>query len=257
MSLKGKKVVHVKFGKGTVLEQVDNKIQIDFSGDVRKFQYPNTFKKFMKFDNDETQDQMEKVIDEIEKKKAEQVAENRKLQAYNKIIKKINISNNGQIAFGFVENTLANVKETWSLTTGRYLSGASKGQPRIPKAANHNSACLLTVLPSGEEEKKRQIVGTFMVKEDFRGRSCLDGVIESHDCHRIMLDPKKEKMLFWDYFDAPKTQKKWGNVEIKYFENIRMKKILQAMNDIIKEDEKKEKLDDFYKYYCYLNNFTL
>ncbi|MDD4377876.1 MAG: hypothetical protein PHH48_07060, partial [Eubacteriales bacterium] len=126
MSLKGKKVVHVKFGKGTVLEQVDNKIQIDFSGDVRKFQYPNTFKKFMKFDNDETQDQMEKVIDEIEKKKAEQAAENRKLQAYNKIIKKINISNNGQIAFGFVENTLANVKETWSLTTGRYLSGASK-----------------------------------------------------------------------------------------------------------------------------------
>lgn len=102
---------------------------------------------------------------------------------------------NSQVAFGFVNNSREKVFSSWTLSTGIYLSGNLKGLPRVPQKIQLNSACLLTICPDGLAEKERKIIGVFMVRDDFDGKLCRDGIIHSHEEYWIKLE-SSERVIF-------------------------------------------------------------
>lgn len=76
MNLVGQKVSHKSFGTGVIIEVYDKYLGIDFSGCVRKIQYPDTFAKFMKAEDSVLQQEMLALID-----KKNEVAEEKRKQA--------------------------------------------------------------------------------------------------------------------------------------------------------------------------------
>lgn len=85
MNLIGQKVTHKAFGNGVIVDVYEEYLGIDFSGCIKKIQYPDTFAKFMTAEDSEVQDSMMAMIEEkiaiaeeakkkaeIEKQKAEE-----------------------------------------------------------------------------------------------------------------------------------------------------------------------------------------
>ena len=70
MNLVGKQVKHMKFGKGSIIEQQLNKVVVQFNEmDAQKaFQYPQGFEIFLKLQDNNLKEEM---LDVVEKKKAE------------------------------------------------------------------------------------------------------------------------------------------------------------------------------------------
>jgi len=115
-----------------------------------------------------------------------------------------------------------------------------------------NSACLLTECPKGVAEKRRRIIGAFMLQDNFESSACRDGIIQSHEKFRIQLNDK-ETLFYWDYFSDGAEISKWGNVELKYFSNMIMQKILFDMQNGLTDAERRKDAEEFYQYFCLVN----
>ena len=253
MNLIAKKVRHIKFGEGIVTDKRGDIIEIAFSGSNKKFHFPDAFYKFITCMDSEIQTGIETILNdtlEIERQKEER---ERMEQERIQRIQQLKVSANSQAAFGLIENSESEVLKTWSICTGKYISGNSKGKPRVPNRLRLNSACLLTELPDGMKEKERRIIGAFMVQDDFEGKKCEDGIINSHDVYRIFLNKTKEELLFWDYFESNTKNLKWGNTEMKYFSNACMQKVLDDMKKVVRDEERYKILEYFYEYFCKVN----
>ena len=79
MNLLGEKVKHIVFGIGTVTEQKNSYIYVEFPSKTCQFTYPSAFEKFLMAENTDLQTAIQNEIDEVkvaesEKKKAEEVA---------------------------------------------------------------------------------------------------------------------------------------------------------------------------------------
>lgn len=252
MQLIGEVVFHKKFGKGKILDKSDRKIIIHFPAGEKKFYFPDAFEKHLMLKSKRKQQQVERIVgDLVSERKASENAmmEEQKQQERIKSLKVMPFS---QAAFGFVTNSKEEVFTSWKLTTGTYLSGSLKGTPRIPKKMRLNSACLLTECPRELPEKERKIIGIFMVREDFEGNLCRDGIIRSHEKYRIKLE-ESEELFFWDYFPLDDRNSKWGNVEIRYFSNNTMQKILKDLQEKIIVPERRKLINEFYQYYLRVN----
>ena len=256
MNLVGEYVNHNKYGKGLVVVIDDNKIEVEFELGRKKFIYPDVFKSFMCIQDKSYKKYMDDILDEIDKEENIKLEREEKELLRLERIRTLRIGVNSQAVFGFVDNDFNQVLNSWSVSTGTYLSGASKGEPRVPQRLNINSACLLTQKPDGAPEKERIILGAFMVPDDFKGSLCKDGIINAHEDYRIILDTNQEPLLFWDYCSLGTKSKNWGKCEMKYFSNAEMESILKAMTEIIKDVDKREKALEFYKYFCDINKIT-
>jgi len=172
------------------------------------------------------------------------------------LFKSLVIKDNSQVAFGFVENEKQKVLDSWIAFSGTYRTGNNSGKPRGVSRMHLNSACLLTYCEKGESEDTRYIFGIFMVREDFVGSACEDGMIAAHPKYRILFDDKEAKQLqFWKYF-ADKSKNKnsgWGMVEIKYLPNSVMAKILYDILTIHRNTHSEKECQDFFNYYCSIN----
>lgn len=257
MNLIDKRVKHIKFGEGIITNKRDDIIEINFSGNNKKFHFPDAFSHFITFTDAKIQTGIQQMLNNILQKEKQEQKQEEIEQKRMQRIQNLKVSPNSQAAFAFIENSESEVLKTWSISTGKYISGNSKGQPRMPNRLKLNSACLLTELPEGMEEKERRIIGVFMVKDDFEGKKCEDGIIHSHEKYRIMLDKTKEELLFWNYFSSSAQKPKWGNTEMKYFATTCMQEILNDMKNVIKDEERCEILDDFYEYFCVVNKLEL
>ena len=252
MDLTGKSVNHFAFGKGVIKEVADNIICINFPGGDKKFLFPDAFEGFLTFEGKEEQKQIKTLLrrKELEEKKKE-----KQLHEAHEKLRRLNclkILPDSQGVFGLVSNKPEEVFSSWSVFCGRYLSGYSKGEPRIPSRLAPNSACLITHLPEGENEKDRKIIGVFMVKDDFFGSECTDGIINAHNEYRIRLNENKS-LNYWDYFNVGENPPQWGSVEIKYCSNRVVVKILSDIREDVKDTADFDKADAFLKYFCRLN----
>ena len=218
MQLVGQAISHTKFGKGVVSETTAGTITIIFQDAEKKFLFPDAFEHFLALRNKEEQNQINELITKLALKRAAQESTRHDEQEHNNRISNLKVTPTSQVAFGFIKNTREQVFSTWTVSTGSYLGGNSKGNPRIPKRMQFNSACLLTECPEGASEKERRIIGVFMVKDGFEGALCEDGIINSHEKYKIQLDDT-ESLPFWDYFSSDVAVPKWGNMEFKYFSN--------------------------------------
>ncbi len=159
------------------------------------------------------------------------------------MLENLKLSPQSQAVFHIDPEQHETVFSSWTVSTGCYLSGYSKGEPRIPDRLQPNSMCLLT---------ERRIVGAFMVEDDFIGTCCTDGVIQAHPAHRIQLPPERQP-LFWPYVVKEPEKQRWGKAAFKYMSNRTGEKILFDCKESALTADEKSRIERFYRYYCKLN----
>lgn len=252
MQLQGKAINHVKFGNGIIKELRDKYLIVDFVNEERKFLFPNVFAGFLSLTDKNAQLEIESMITDVITKERNEVEEGLNEQERIIRIQKLKVHPNSQAAFGLIQNNKKDVFESWSVYSGAYLSGHSKGEAKQPIRMKLNSACLLTECAKGEAEKERRIIGAFMVRDDFDGRACNNGQIESHSTYRIRLN-EREMLPYYKYFESDTKVHNWGNTEYKYFSNEIMQCILRDMQKEVSGAERQQQVNEFYQYFCYVN----
>lgn len=252
MKLVGQAITHTRFGNGVIAENADSIITILFQNVEKKFVFPDAFENFLKLKNEKMQSEVDELICEnIEEHKKEELKQSKDRECFDRLCS-LRVNTISQAAFCLRENSKEEVFNNWSITSGTYLSGKSKGMLRIPQKMQMNSACLLTECPKGAAEGERRIIGVFMVDGTFDGNLCEDGIITGHDKYRIKLEDS-ETLLYWDYFSEEGVSKKWGNIEVKYFSNVIMQKILIDMQKKISDEARKKNMQEFIEYFEKMN----
>lgn len=256
MQLIGQAIRHEIFGKGIITDWNKDILTVCFSAGDKKFIYPDAFSKHLTLRDSVIQNKIQGILNA---RAAEKRAERKAVQEEQKrknFLRSIKISPTSQAAFNITEEQEEGLFATWSVSTGVYLSGYSKGAPRIPERMKPNSLCLLTQREAGEREEKRRIIGAFMVKENFFGVNCRDGVINAHPSCRIVLVPEK-RPAFWPYITEDAEKCRWGNAALKYFSNQAAERILFDMLKLADTAEEQEKFYRFYQYFCKINRLPV
>lgn len=252
MQLVGQYVKHSSFGEGIVRSISDRFITIQFMQGDKKFLYPDAFLNFLKLKDEEKQKEMNtRNMIKSEQDRVEKERE-RKNQQKRLKLRTMKILSNSQAVFDVDFKDAENIVEQGLVSTGSYLSGTSKGKPRIPNKLRPNSVCLITGVDEGCEEKERRILGAFAVNEQFLGEDCQDGIIQGHDKYKVIL--MDDMVLpFWDYFDQGAAFLRWGRVPFKYCSNRIMKKILFDIVNLLDGTKQEKIVNEFYQYFCNVN----
>lgn len=255
-----KTVRHKTFGSGTICEMAEDIVTVRFGSQERRFPYPDAFREHLVLSEATAREKLQDVLDLQDEARLALEEEKRRLEERERLFRRLPLHESAQAAFGFAQNDPKEVEKTWTLSAGRILTGFNRGQPRVPQRLYPNSACLLTGLPKGEPEEARCIWGAFMVTEDFVGPECADGLIPAHPAYRLVLNKKdREKFRFWPYFarEGGPEPSKWGAVEIKYFSNRTMARILRDIAALERDPGRQEKARDFLVYFCDRNKLSV
>ena len=250
MQLIGQTVNHEVFGKGVVTGRDQQTMTVHFPEGNKMFLYPEAFSKYLVAQNRELQDLiLSKYHAQEEARLAKERAE---LARWEKeaALRNRKIPSRSQGVFDIQPDALKDAFASWTVSTGTYLSGYSKGDPRIPDRMGPNSLCLMTVRRPGTVEAQRQIVGMFMAPEDFDGSACEDGRITAHPKYRLQL-PADRSIPFWPYITSVSSKQKWGNTVFKYLPNELGEQILRDLRGSCPDSQT---VRDFYDYFCTLNH---
>lgn len=251
MNLIGQPIKHKIFGSGIVTDLSEGVVTICFQNYEKRFIYPDAFHSFLILKDQNAQKHIEEQIKKreiaaFEANQTEAAAQDQK----NKLLN-FKIAVNSHAVFDIPPEQINQIIKRGQISTGTYLSGPSKGMPRIAERIKPNSMCLLTSRPSKGSEQGRTILGAFMVREDFFGADANDGIIQGHPHHRILF-PKKNQALFWEYF-SQSAPPRWGNTAFKYCSEAVVNKILAHLAEQSMSPEEKETAVDFYRYFCKVN----
>lgn len=251
MQLIGQPIKHNKFGRGIVTDWKDSIITVCFEIGEKRFIYPDAFANFLILQNDVIQQQIQEILNTREAKKEEERKILQEIQERRNMLNSLKISPQSQAVFDIKPDKIDTVFDSWVVETGSYISGYSKGFPRIPDRLKPNSMCLLTARNKQQTEEKRRVIGAFMVEDDFLGSYCRDGIIHAHSCYRLQL-PLEQQSLFWPYIVKEPQKQRWGNVPFKYMSNYAAEKILFDLKSRVCEDEQRC-IEEFYQYFCEMN----
>lgn len=263
MNLINKKVTHKVFGEGNIIEQDDSIITIDFDKDLKKFVYPDAFQSFITLNDEKIAEVFEEVFSKRmkeEEARQERLEEERRQRAIEQerrdLLKNHKIHESSQIVFWLDEEEQENVFTEWQVFTGKVQSGKSKGQPNRAVRLRPNSAGLLTVRESDQEETERRIIGLYMVAETFSGQLSEDGIVPAHSEFRIELSEKEaDQMLFWNYYlnkNYP-DRTAWNSGKYRYFDNVWTAQILKDIIALKTDEEEIKHVQSFLQYFCKMN----
>lgn len=270
MDLMNKQVVHKSFGVGTVIENTDSYIKINFKSGIKSFIFPYAFGSYLTLDDKETNDTIKLMIQkkEIEHKKVEREINNkkiledteqRKILQREKFFKTFKIHPSSQAAFWCETQDIDKVFTEWSVFTGVINSGKNEGQPNRLIRLNQNSACILTARDPSISEKDRSIIGVYMVNEDFNGKLCDDGYIPAHSEYRLRLsEQESEKILFWNYYINEKYPHNmtWKTGKYRYIDNVYLAQILRDIISLKKGSAEEELAVNFFDHFCKMNKIA-
>lgn len=251
MNIVGESVSHNAFGMGTVSVLADEVISVVFDGVEKDFIYPDAFKKFLTFENRDLQEFVEKQIKKKEaldrKRKRIESEENRRRHR----LLNFKIVTNSHLIINIPSEQVDSVFETLSVSTGKYLSGKSKGLPRTADRVKPNSVCFITSCPEGEGENGRLLVGAFMAEESFFGDEADDGIINGHPEYCIQL-PAAHRVPFWSQTNKTPPVR-WGSIVFKYCSSASANSILAKMVRALAQTNQAEEAHEFYRYFCDIN----
>lgn len=252
MELVGQVVQHVTFGTGVISKQSDRFVLVDFEQGQKRFAYPKAFSQFLKLKDADMQkqasDNCQKAMQVHQERKQQELAKRERLEQLHTI----SLSPQSQAVFDIDMDKAAAYIRGGSISTGTYLSGYSKGNPKVPNRMKPNTCCLLTGVPQNGTEKDRRILGVFMVDENFYGTVCKDGIVLAHEKYRVLL-PEDKQISYWDQVEHEEKVLRWGRAVFKYMNNAVMQKILKKLTRQLDGTEEKESMDALYHYYCYVN----
>ena len=250
MELRSQAVKHAAFGKGIITEVSGNTITVCFAQGEKRFPCPDAFSHHLTLKDAALQAELSAMAVSQERRRREE--RKREIERHEREIRlrTMKIPPKSQAAFDATPEQLARYREEGALFAGSFLSGPSRGKPRTPKAIKPNTACLLTATPDGGGEEQRQILGAFMVRDDFWGDRCADGLVRAHDRYRIMLP---EPMPFWAFLDGEEQRRTWGSVPFRIFSNQAMRTILREMRGRLEGTPQAGEASAFYAYFCEMN----
>lgn len=249
MKLIGERVTHIKYGEGTIINQYDNKMEVDFGTSIKKFVFPDSFESFFIILDKKVEDYIHKRLHDIHELKRKKVIR-KEIEMHRKTLK---IKDNSHAVFALKEEEVQEVMDTWEVRIGSSVQGAMKGKVRIPQNLNMNSACVLTYKEKGKSESQRVIVGIFMVEDHFIGAQCDSDHIVAHKNYRILCDSNEEEVYFWDYFPEEKRLKNWGSSKMKYLSGSIVRTIVNDIYSTTSDEHNKEELKKFTTYFCEVN----
>src|SRR5690606_8242174 len=105
-------------------------------------------------------------------------------------------------------------------------------------------------------EENRQIIGFFMVTEDFFGELREDGYIPAHPTYRLQLTEQEANQFpFWKYYinETYPHRITWNSGKHRYFDNIWMAQIIKDVVAMKEDPEEKELAQQFLEYFCKMN----
>ena len=247
MHLIGQAIRHETYGKGVVTDWDQKTLTVCFSSGDKKFLYPDAFARHLTLRDSAMQSKIEHLLDvrAAEKQAHRQAVQQEQERRYR--LQTLKITPNAQAAFDVKDP--AQALSTWTVSTGTYLSGYSKGEPRVADRMKPNSLCLLTHRAPGQPERERCILGIFMVEEDFFGSEHQNGVIPAHPVYRLALETP---VPFWPYFSTDTAKQRWGNMAMRYFPNQTAEQILFDLLSAAAPAELAER-EVFYHYFCAIN----
>lgn len=251
MNLLGQEVKHKVFGKGTITNQCENKITVHFEESDKLFLYPDAIPRYLIFLDSSIQRQMESMSQEREREICERKQKIDKENEYRNRLYRMKILPKSQVAYNILQNDFSNLEY---LETGCYLSGSTKGLPRVPVNIQPNSAMVLTNSCSDNEDD-RKIIGVVMADEKFWGKECKDGRIHLHEKYQLIL-PEEQQVSFWKYFNRKDFSSNWGSIPFKYIPCEAMEKILLDVCQSTAGTAKEEEAFKVYQYFCKLNRLT-
>ena len=142
MQLIGQSIKHVTFGKGVVTDWNGNVITVCFSAGEKKFIYPDAFSNFLILKNADAQKKVQRLLDVREEERETELKELQEQQEKKHMLENLKLSPQSQAVFHIDAEAHEAVFSSWTVSTGCYLSGYSKGEPRIPERLQPNSMCL-------------------------------------------------------------------------------------------------------------------
>jgi hypothetical protein len=267
MNLINKKVTHMRFGTGSIVNQNDSVIEIHFETENKKFVFPDAFGKHLKLHEQSAAHSLEKIIHEKEmereqeeRKKDEAIQRYRKnlelRLEHEKLMKNHKLHPESQMAFWCDSEEQIRAFTEWKVFSGVIKTGNNKGKPNKPIRLHQNSVCLLTARDSDMPEKDRRILGVYMMKENFIGKLCENGMIPAHSEYRLQLTKQEsDQMLFWNYYANEKSPDSmtWNSGKYRYFDNVWMAQILFDMVSLKNDPKERELAQQFFEHFCKMN----
>lgn len=270
MDLLNMQVKHKSFGEGKIVEQGESILEVCFESGRKKFVFPDAFGTFLiptdqgeaalvknmkqKIDSQRRQEELE-----LAKQQQKEYEAMQRALEHKKLLKNHKLSPASQAVFWCDEEEQEKVFAEWEVFIGSRKSGENKGKPNRLIRLHQNSACLITKRSSDTSEKERRITGVFMVNENFVGRKCEDGIIPAHSRYRIHLsEEESKKMLFWNYYVNERSPKSmtWNSGRHRYFDNVWMAQILQAIVAKRKGTADFELAQEFLNHFCEMNEIS-
>ena len=252
MHLIGQTIEHEQFGKGVVTFCDKGIITIDFSGNKKSFVYPDAFEAFLVPQDTGSQNEINGIL--VKRKMEEKQREIENMEHQKKIahLRAMKIPSLGQAVFDLPLQKENDPFASLKCSTGTYLSGLSKGQPRIPDRIHFNTMCIFTRCPEGQPENTRQILGIAMVDENFQGEYCEDGWVPLKE---DMLLTLQNPIAIWPYMDK-EPKKAWGHTTFKYISNKIGEDILHDIRLQLTGSKDEKKAKAIYQYYCDCNHLS-
>ena len=94
-----------------------------------------------------------------------------------------------------------------------------------------------------------------MVRDDFWGAYCREGMIRAHDRYKLYL-PSGSMLPYWNYFEQEEFVPRWGKVVFKYFSSRVMQRILLDMCGVMGGTDQGETAAEFCDYFCAINRLS-
>lgn len=253
MQLLGQPVQHRSFGNGVITGVQESMVTITFSQGEKRFQYPDAFSRFLTLTDKTRQKEINAAYTlQVNAENAEKQKQ-RKVREKRRRLRAMVISPCSQIAFSVTKDEFEDVFSSGTISTGCYLSGSSKGKPRIPTRVRPNSCCLLTGTDGAE--KDRHILGLMMVSDEFWGNQCEDGQILCHSTYKLRL-PESVSLPYWHYIEHGDTLHSWGRTTFKYYANEITQQILSDAADALSGTDQEAQALSFYQYFTDVNRLT-
>lgn len=239
MIIIGKKVKHKIYGEGTVSNQYENKMEIDFGTIKKLFLFPDAFEGYITIQDEDFREYVTEKIKINYKQKAEKAKEAKAIIYRNSLKQKTS----SHAVFNLSEDELRNFMDTWELETPN-----TKTKAKVINKLNMNSACIITTKDKNKKECERMVVGLFMMEEDYLGGQ----TINAHEKYRAICN-FDEDIYFWSLFPEDKRLKNWKGNSMKYVSTNIVKTLLQSIINRTYDEDNKKLLEELQEYFCEMN----
>lgn len=248
LRLVGAAVRHRSFGSGVIEGLNRDVLTVSFSQGRKKFIFPDAFEQFLRVEDKDVNSELERFLARRRGKAQAKRQELHRRDQLRRRIREMKVLPASHAAFDLNAEQVRECLEKGSVPTGVYLSGYSKGSPRLAVRINPNSLCFLTALPKGSPESERRVLGAFMAAGDFFGQQSQAGLVRAHERYILAVGPDKAPRL-WDFFAPEERPERFGRVPFRYLDVNGAGRLLE---ELLKEC-RGEKAEEFMAYFKKLN----